>query len=144
MIMLKKSEFNHFDDLRYHSCSNISKYVPQQTPLMWEAQNIYHDHSNFTEMSGKCGVLANWQCSNKTTMNHLQSYWLGTCCCSKAMNQIQAHNLGLFCPGAAIRLFKYGFQEAFVRSWGWYSHSWMGITNCASPWKQREIRKKPH
>lgn len=99
---------------------------------------------NFTEMSGKCGVLASWQCSNKTTMHHLESYWLGTYCCSKAMNQIQAHNLGLFCPGAAIRLFKYGFQEAFVRSWGWYSHSWMGITNCVSPWKQREIRKKPH
>lgn len=34
MIMLKKSEFNHFDDLRYYSCSNIFKYVPQQTPLM--------------------------------------------------------------------------------------------------------------
>ncbi len=32
----------------------------------------------------------------------------------KATNQIQAHNLRLFCPGAAIRLFKDGFQKGFV------------------------------
>ncbi len=62
----------------------------------------------------------------------------------KATNQIQAHNLRLFCPGASIRLFKEGFQKGFVRSQGWYSHSWMGITNCVSPWKQQEICKKPH